>query len=89
MTVVEKMRKTLISLRGENTVIRSSQHSPAEDPAVPSPPQSMPLSVGNGLRPPGVAAAETQREGLVLLGMDEGCVCCGEDPRVTKEHCPA
>ncbi|XP_050725857.1 uncharacterized protein LOC127003364 isoform X2 [Eriocheir sinensis] len=50
LTVVDKVRATLIYLRGENTVIRSSQHTPAEGPAALYQQHAVPLPGGDGLR---------------------------------------
>lgn len=79
LTVVDKVRATLIYLRGENTVIRSSRHTLAECPAALYQQHVVPLPGGDGLRHLDAAVTEEQglvgreqREGLVLLGLEEG-----------------
>lgn len=77
--MVDKVRATLIYLRGENTVIRNSQHSPAEAPAELYQQHDLLLPGGDGLRHldgtvtgEHVLVGREQREGFVLLDLEEG-----------------
>lgn len=81
LAVVDKVRTTLIYLRGENTVIRSSQsrHTPGEAPAALYSPHGASPTGGDSLCHPGVANPEQQvvvgrehRAGLMLRGLEEG-----------------